>query len=604
VPPLPLRRRLALWLAAVLGLWTAAVVASGGVSFVLGGLRVSSRSAERPAALALVMLVLALWRLPAEARRRWLRAVADGADRQAPWLAAVLALAVTLLSVQYGSHVAGGSDSSGYLSQSLLWGAGRLTADAPVISDAPWPARGQLVAPLGYRPTPAPDQLGPTYAPGLPLLMALGAGVAGDAGRYVWTPLAAGLLVWATFRLAAFTAPPAAALAAAALVATSPPMLFQATETMSDLPVAALWAWALVWLRRPGAGARAAAGVFSGVALLVRPNMAPAAAAVWTAVLAQEPGSLRQRLMPVAMGAAPVALAALAVALVNALIWGSPFISGYGPPESLYSRSAILPNLQALWTWTAETRGYWTAAGLAALVALAAQRGGGRAWWPGLALVAGALASYLTYATFIEWWYLRFYLPAWPVLAAAIVAAVWQLLAAWSRDAARLTLAAAAVAVTALMTADVRDRQLFELWRGNQRYAAVGRYVDGHAGRDAVILALQHSGAVSYYSGRAIARFDEVPSDMLDAFCTALAAAGREVWLVVDQWEEPEIRARFPTQRRGRLDWAPIAQARVGPARVHVYDMATPTRATAPTLIPVAAGGPWPWARQRDGPAK
>ena len=193
--------------------------------------------------------------------------MADGADRHAPWLAAVLALAVTLLSALYGSHVAGGSDSSGYLSQSRLWAAGRLTADAPVISDAPWPARGQLVAPLGYRPAPAPDQLGPTYAPGLPLLMALGAAVAGDAGRYVWTPLAAGLLVWATFRLAAFAAPPSAALAAAALVATSPPMLFQTTETMSDLPVAALWAWALVWLRRPGTGARAAAGVFSAVAL-------------------------------------------------------------------------------------------------------------------------------------------------------------------------------------------------------------------------------------------------------------------------------------------------------------------------------------------------
>ena len=288
VPPLPLGRRLALWLAAVLGLWTAAVVASGGVSFVVGGLRVSSRSAGRPAALALAMLALALWRLPAEARRRWLGAVADGADRHAPWLAAVLALAVTLLSVLFGSHVAGGSDSSGYLSQSRLWAAGRLTADAPVISDAPWPARGQLVAPLGYRPAPAPDQLGPTYAPGLPLLMAFGAAVAGDAGRYVWTPLAAGLLVWATFRLAAFAAPPAAALAAAALVATSPPMLFQTTETMSDLPVAALWAWALVWLRRPGTGARAAAGVFSALALLVRPNMAPAAAAVWSAVLAVE----------------------------------------------------------------------------------------------------------------------------------------------------------------------------------------------------------------------------------------------------------------------------------------------------------------------------
>ena len=53
-----------------------------------------------------------------------------------------------------------------------------------------------------------------------------------------------------------------------------------------------------------------------------------------------------------------------------------------------------------------------------------------------------------------------------------------------------------------------------------------------------------------------------------------LAAAGRDVWLVADDWEEPEIRRRFAGQARGGLDWAPIAEARVGPARVRVYDLA------------------------------
>ena len=39
--------------------------------------------------------------------------------------------------------------------------------------------------------------------------MAAGAAVAGDAGRYVWTPIGAGLLVWGTFALTAAAAPPA-----------------------------------------------------------------------------------------------------------------------------------------------------------------------------------------------------------------------------------------------------------------------------------------------------------------------------------------------------------------------------------------------------------
>jgi hypothetical protein len=151
---------------------------------------------------------------------------------------------------------------------------------------------------------------------------------------------------------------------------------------------------------------------------------------------------------------------------------------------------------------------------------------------------------------------------------------------------------------------DAQARGVFDLWRGEHRYAAVGRFVKAHSGADAVIFAVQHSGAVAYYSGRVIARFDEVAPDGLDELCRSLAAAGRDAWLVAESWEEPQIRARFAGQRRGRLDWAPIAEARVGTARVRIYDLATPTRAMGPALVPVAMGGVWPWAHDRDGPAQ
>jgi len=78
---------------------------------------------------------------------------------------------------------------------------------------------------------------------------------------------------------------------------------------------------------------------------------------------------------------------------------------------------------------------------------------------------------------------------------------------------------------------------------------------------------------------------------------------GGNVWLIADDWEEPEIRRRFAGQARGGLDWAPIAEARIGPTRVRVYDLATPTRATGPALIAVATGGVWPWARDRRASA-
>ena len=54
----------------------------------------------------------------------------------------------------------------------------------------------------------------------------------------------------------------------------------------------------------------------------------------------------------------------------------------------------------------------------------------------------------------------------------------------------------------------------------------------------------------------------------------------------------------FSDADSGALDWAPLAALRVPGERVHVYDLTTPTRATAPAIVPVVRGGPWPWTRR------
>jgi hypothetical protein len=596
-------RHTATALAALTAAWATVVATTGGIALQLGPVRVSSRSAWRPAIVAVVLIAVALWRTTAAERRQLLGDAARAADRAAPWLAAGLALAVAAAGAVFGAHVAGGADASGYVSQSRLWAAGRVSVAAPVLIDAPWPQRGWPVSPLGYRPTTTPDEIGPTYAPGLPWLMAAGAAIAGDAGRYVWTPIAAGLLVWGTYALTAAAAPPATAVAAALLVAGSPPVLFEAVQTMSDLPVAALWVWVLVWLRRPGWRGTLGAGLVAALALAVRPNLVLAAAAVWAAAGAADAGPWWDRARRSAVRTAPLAVVAVAVALLNTRLWGSPFISGYGTAGEIFAAGNVLPNLRAVWGWTVETRGYWAAVGLAALAVLALRREGAR-WWPALGVTAGVFASYLPYAQFVEWWYLRFYLPLWPPLAAALAVVTWRWAGRGSPEAARLALVGAAFVTAVAGVAYAGNRDVFALWRGEQRYAAVGKHIRANAVADAVVFAVQHSGAVAYYGERRIVRFDHVASDGLDRLAEALAATGRDVWLVVDDWEEPEFRARFATQVRGRLDWAPLAEARVGSARVRVYDLATPTRAVGPALIPVATHGPWPWARRRAAAAK
>jgi len=581
----------------LVGAWAGAVWLTGGVAFTVAGLRVSSRSTVRPAVLAAVLAASALWGWSTDHRRRYLAAVRQRGDRLAPWAAALVALALALTSAAFGGHVAGASDASGYVSQSRLWAAGRVRVPAPALTADRWPDRGWLVAPLGYAPSHVEGELGPTYAPGLPWLMAVGAAVAGEAGRYLWTPLFAGLLAWGTFLLAQRAAPPLVAFAAAALVATSPPVLFAAMQTMSDVPAAALWLGALLLLGSPRASAPLLSGTLAALALVVRPNLVLVAGVMWlTGPVAGPAGSTRARGQRAVLWAAPVAIGAGAIAVVNSMLWGSPAASGYGANADLFQAAHVPHNLANLWRWTVQTHGYWCVLALLALPWTLGTQDRRRAW-PAAALVATVALSYLVYAVFVEWWYLRFYLPAWPVLAATAATAAWRLLARWTPDGAALIVVAVALAHGITGVRDAAAVGAFELWTSEQRYAAVAEFVRDAAPANAVVLTVQHSGAVAYYARRTIGRWDVLPADALDAFCVRLAAAGRDTWLVVDDWEEPPFRQRFAGAVRGRLDWAPVGEARVGPTRVRVYDLTTPTRAVGPALIPVTTSLSWPWTR-------
>ena len=70
---------------------------------------------------------------------------------------------------------------------------------------------------------------------------------------------------------------------------------------------------------------------------------------------------------------------------------------------------------------------------------------------------------------------------------------------------------------------------------------------------DAIVLSVQHSGSVRYYANRITLRYDWLKEGALDAALRDLAAKGRRAYLVVDDWEEKEFRARFsPANRAGR----------------------------------------------------
>ena len=584
-------------LAVVLGGWAAVIWLTGGGVVSLGPLRLSSRSPVRPGILALAFALAALTGTTAGDRRAALNRTRVGLDRAAPWGAALIALAVASASAIYGEHAAAGADASGYLHQAQLWASGRATLEAPLLDDGAWPLAGWEVSPLGFAPSVTPGTLGPTYAPGLPWLMALGGGLAGEAGRFVWTPLAVGLLTWLTFVVARRDGPPAVAFAAAVLVASSPPVLFAAMQAMSDLPGAALWTATIVALALPSPRHLAVAAGCAALALLVRPNLVIVAALVWLAAVGSATGTPLSRARRGVGLAVPLAIAALAVAWINLRLWGSPLASGYGATDDLFLAANVPANLANLWRWTVETRAWWMLAALPGLVLLGLDGHRSRVW-PALALVAGIVASYLPYAIFAEWWYLRFYLPAWPVLAAAAALLAWRVFARWSADAAPIVVVTLGLAIGVTAIGDARTRGIFELWRGAQRYPAIAAWVRAEAPGGTVVWSVQHSGGLAAAGVATVARWDYVAPDALDARIARLATQGRAAWVVLDDWEEAAWRQRFAGQALGRLDWAPLAEARVGTARVHVFDLTTPTRAVAPALVRVVHGGPWPWTRR------
>jgi Dolichyl-phosphate-mannose-protein mannosyltransferase len=494
-------------------------------------------------------------------------------DRHAPAIAIVIAASAAGTGVGFGTFAASAADASGYVSQSRLLAAARVSFDEPLARLLPWTNTTWAFSPLGYRPGHAPGEVVPTYPPGLPLTMAAARAIGGEWAPFFVVPLLGGLAVFWTYLLGARLHSRRAGLTAALLLATSPIFLFQLVQPMSDVPAVAWWTLALVLAFSPELGAPVAAGAAAGFALLARPNLLPLVAPLAVAVY-RWPSPQPRRLLPFAAGLVP---AAGALALLQWRLYGSPLASGHGAFRDFFAISNVWPNVRV---YSAHLiRGETAALGLALIaivVALATRRGVGEAPGRSLAPAANAAAlfggvillCYLPYVVFRDWFYLRFFLPAFP-LAFVVVGAVADRASSafppWARGLALLT-ALATVASVNLLAA--RREQAFSLRDYEGRYLAAGRYADAVLPREAVIFAVQESGSARYYA-RPVVRWDLLPVDLDTAVATLTAMRRRPVFLVED-WEAADLRMRFPLSQLARLDWPPRADIGTH-ADIHVF---------------------------------
>lgn len=104
----------------------------------------------------------------------------------------------------------------------------------------------------------------------------------------------------------------------------------------------------------------------------------------------------------------------LAVLALNDTLSGSPFGSGYGDATALFALDNVPLNLARHLRAIFETQ--WGLPLLGAVAPWVLPAAARRAAWAMLLLALAVVFCYLPYASFPEWWYLRFLLPAVVVL--------------------------------------------------------------------------------------------------------------------------------------------------------------------------------------------
>jgi hypothetical protein len=494
-------------------------------------------------------------------------------------IVAVLALAVLIFGWYFGSCIAGGADTYGYLSQAQLWRQGLPVIAQPFAADAPWPLANWTFAPLGYRAADSEWAIVPMYAAGLPMLMAAVQWAAGYPAAFWIVPLAGAALVLVTYGLGCRLGSPHAGLMAAWLMATNETLLSEVRAPMSDVVLAAALGAGVYCLFRTGGPAVVRAGIACALAVLVRPNLAPTVfvLAVW---LGSRPAFNRSIAWPHAVRNAVIFLVAAAPGFIvpawaNWRLYGSPFTSGYGDLAAIYDQGYVLSNLRQYPLLLVRAHAELAFVGLAVLL-LPFKRiwpaVGCRSIFVGIALfVASIIVQYLAYEPASNPGYLRFLLPCAPL----VMVGVAQLASRAARpgwQTALVGLAIVAVGVRSLH--GMYQAGGFDL-NSERKYPGVAAIVRAHTEPDSVILSMQHSGTIRYYSGHLTLRYDLLNEQWLDRSIDWLAHRGVHTYAVLDDWEVPMMRSRFAGQARVTQLDAPVFIYR-GAAVTHVYDLVRP----------------------------
>jgi hypothetical protein len=465
------------------------------------------------------------------------------------YLSMVAAVGYGGLLIWKTSFAVGGSDSSGYANTAKMIAGGHIVAPVEGPGRLDLPDRfNRAFIPLAFEPGQQPRTMVPYYPPGYPLHLAA-AGVFGgwEYAPFLVSPLAALLLLWATYALARelSLSRPLASIASAILGGCAV-LLFQAVQPMSDV-VAAAWATASVLFalraRRRDAWA-VLSGAALGMAVLTRP----------TNILLVVPLAFALPWRPKAVtlfAAAGLPFAAFHMAW-NAKAFGSPWRTGYSGQLDGFAWG----NFPERFVHYGRTLGQmfsplvplgWLGAGVDRLLP-----GRDRALL--LAWFASYFGLYCFWGPYETWWYARYLLPALPALVIAAVAVARDLLRRLAGVSpgplrTRLALAGAVLLFAVVALAErrsIRDWKPLEITEGQRIFPLSMDLVRSQVPDRSLIVSMDLSGALRYYTNFQPVRWDWLePADFAVVRAKA-ESKGYRLYALLFPWEEKELAAHAP----------------------------------------------------------
>ncbi len=452
--------------------------------------------------------------------------------RWGQWLPALGFLVYALFLAQHVGPYAGGSDSSGYMNNARLLAEGRITVPMHRVPDPhPETLPEYIDVPLGFVANADHVTLTPTYPMGVPLLVMGAARLAGwTLGPALALILQALLGLWLVYLLGRAMGLGAGwAWLGALIVAVSPLYIFMEMQVMSDAP-ALVWVTAavyLAWRSRERTWLALPAGVALALAVLVRPAdllaFVPAAIAL---------GVAPKRWLLLGLGGLP---GAVFLAKFNLAAYGAVFTTGYGSVAAEFNRRVALPTLLHYATWLPVLLTPVVVLALALPLLRRRRR---------LVLVLLGVWALIFPAFYLfnihtheVWWCLRFLLPSFPPLIVAALLVAETVVARWRFPWRAACLGALAVLAVVNGTAWTRYFDAQHIADGERVYLETVGWMRTHLPANAVVAAMQTTGAFFYYTDYALVRYDMLTPALFQRIAHDCAVADRPLYAVLFPYE-------------------------------------------------------------------